>query len=99
MSRLCALILLVSQEIQTLQKAAGLGVECVLQKKAAGRKTIAANAVESEIPLVPGGGLEPPHCFQRRILNPLRLPIPPSRLVEGRHYSELSLEFHANQRF
>lgn len=33
MSRLCALILLVSQEIQTLQKAAGLGVECVLQKK------------------------------------------------------------------
>ena len=29
--------------------------------------------------LVPGGGLEPPHCYQRRILNPLRLPIPPSR--------------------
>ena len=29
--------------------------------------------------MVPGGGLEPPHCYQRRILNPLRLPIPPSR--------------------
>ena len=28
---------------------------------------------------MPGGGLEPPHCYQRRILNPLRLPIPPSR--------------------
>lgn len=56
MSRLCALILLVSQEIQTLQKAAGLGVECVLQKKAAGRKTIAANAAVSEISVGAGRG-------------------------------------------
>ncbi len=30
--------------------------------------------------LVPGGGLEPPRVLARRILNPLRLPIPPSRL-------------------
>src|SRR5574340_57123 len=36
------------------------------------------------ISLVPGGGLEPPHCYQRRILNPLRLPIPPSRQGAGR---------------
>ena len=32
--------------------------------------------------LVPGGGLEPPQCYHRRILSPLRLPIPPSRLKE-----------------
>jgi hypothetical protein len=30
--------------------------------------------------LVPRGGIEPPRCFHRRILSPLRLPIPPSRL-------------------
>ena len=31
--------------------------------------------------MVPGGGIEPPwNCF-RRILSPLRLPVPPSRLV------------------
>lgn|GEM_PF-4867669 len=30
--------------------------------------------------MVPGGGLEPPQCHHRRILSPLRLPIPPSRL-------------------
>ena len=29
--------------------------------------------------LVPGGGIEPPWCCHRRILSPLRLPIPPSR--------------------
>ncbi len=29
--------------------------------------------------LVPRGGLEPPRCYQRWILNPLRLPIPPPR--------------------
>ena len=34
--------------------------------------------------LVPGGGLEPPHCYQRRILNPLRLPIPPPGQGAGR---------------
>ena len=31
--------------------------------------------------LVPGGGLEPPRPCDLRILSPLRLPIPPSRLV------------------
>ena len=29
--------------------------------------------------MVPEGGLEPPRCYQRRILNPVRLPIPPLR--------------------
>ena len=31
--------------------------------------------------LVPRAGLEPARCHQRRILNPLRLPIPPPRRV------------------
>jgi hypothetical protein len=30
--------------------------------------------------LVPGGGIEPPRTEARRILSPLRLPVPPSRL-------------------
>ena len=30
--------------------------------------------------LVPGGGVEPPRPCGRRILSPLRLPVPPSRL-------------------
>jgi hypothetical protein len=30
--------------------------------------------------LVPGGGVEPPRPCDRRILSPLRLPVPPSRL-------------------
>ena len=30
--------------------------------------------------LVPGGGIEPPRAEARRILSPLRLPVPPSRL-------------------
>src|SRR3954469_14951214 len=34
--------------------------------------------------LVPGGGVEPPRAEARRILSPLRLPVPPSRLFEGR---------------
>ena len=34
--------------------------------------------------LVPGGGIEPPLCCQNWILSPARLPIPPSRLWEGR---------------
>ena len=32
--------------------------------------------------LVPGGGVEPPRGCPRRILSPLRLPVPPSRLDE-----------------
>ena len=31
--------------------------------------------------LVPGGGVEPPRPEGRRILSPLRLPVPPSRLT------------------
>ena len=30
--------------------------------------------------VVPGGGVEPPRPEGRRILSPLRLPVPPSRL-------------------
>lgn len=29
--------------------------------------------------MVPGAGIEPARCFQRGILSPVRLPIPPSR--------------------
>src|ERR1700677_2414130 len=31
--------------------------------------------------LVPGGGVEPPRGCPRRILSPLRLPVPPSRRI------------------
>jgi hypothetical protein len=31
---------------------------------------------------VPGGGIEPPRAEARRILSPLRLPVPPSRRIE-----------------
>ena len=34
--------------------------------------------------LVPGGGVEPPRPCDRRILSPLRLPVPPSRPGVGR---------------
>ena len=34
---------------------------------------------ESIYRLVPGGGIEPPRAEARRILSPLRLPVPPSR--------------------
>ena len=33
--------------------------------------------------MVPGGGVEPPRPCDRRILSPLRLPVPPSRLWGG----------------
>src|SRR5512147_1970579 len=36
------------------------------------------NAVETAFRLVPAGGLEPPLPFGKRILSPLRLPVPPS---------------------
>ena len=35
---------------------------------------------QSRLRLVPGGGVEPPRAEARRILSPLRLPVPPSRL-------------------
>jgi len=34
--------------------------------------------------MVPGGGIDPPRAEARRILRPLRLPVPPSRLRVGR---------------
>ena len=34
--------------------------------------------------LVPGGGIEPPRAEARRILSPLRLPVPPSRPGVGK---------------
>ena len=41
--------------------------------------------------LVPGGGVEPPRAEARRILSPLRLPVPPSRLmILCRLYSQRS---------
>ncbi len=36
--------------------------------------------LNSLVLLVPGGGVEPPRGCPRRILSPLRLPVPPSRL-------------------
>ena len=36
---------------------------------------------KSFILLVPGGGVEPPRGCPRRILSPLRLPVPPSRPI------------------
>ena len=36
--------------------------------------------------LVPGAGIEPARCFQRGILSPVRLPIPPSRQRETHYY-------------
>ncbi len=35
--------------------------------------------VKEEVEVVPGGGVEPPRPEGRRILSPLRLPVPPSR--------------------
>ena len=42
------------------------------------------------VSLVPGGGIEPPRYHYRRILSPVRLPVPPSRLCgaicAAKHY-------------
>jgi hypothetical protein len=38
--------------------------------------------------MVPGGGVEPPRAGARRILSPLRLPVPPSRL--GKTFASLN---------
>src|SRR5271157_2176443 len=43
-------------------------------------QTTAANRmIQKGLSLVPGGGIEPPRAEARRILSPLRLPVPPSR--------------------
>ena len=39
------------------------------------------------INLVPKGGLEPPRSEERRILSPLRLPIPPSGQIKTPDFS------------
>src|SRR5712671_3340093 len=40
------------------------------------------NIHSAEHSVVPGGGVEPPRAEARRILSPLRLPVPPSRLIQ-----------------
>ena len=44
--------------------------------------------------LVPGGGVEPPRPCDRRILSPLRLPVPPSRLRVGIRFQSIAQLFH-----
>jgi hypothetical protein len=54
---------------------------CFQQENQLGEKTHKTTQVyqnKQEI-LVPGGGVEPPRAEARRILSPLRLPVPPSR--------------------
>ncbi len=46
--------------------------------------------------VVPGEGLEPSQYHYRRILSPLRLPIPPSRLRYARYPRELGLLLSQN---
>src|SRR5580704_9448909 len=53
--------------------------------------------------LVPGGGVEPPRGCPRRILSPLRLPVPPSRLFERSRSTQATapsetLEFGSRRR-
>jgi hypothetical protein len=44
--------------------------------------------------VVPGGGVEPPRPEGRRILSPLRLPVPPSRLFEeSNRYDDYATDF------
>src|ERR1700722_4172577 len=55
-------------------------------------RTFAGNCIALSIGLlglVPGGGIEPPRAEARRILSPLRLPVPPSRrLKESKIYDD-----------
>src|SRR6266581_1843549 len=46
-------------------------------------------ASDAAFGLVPGGGVEPPRAEARRILSPLRLPVPPSRLWVAIQFSAL----------
>ena len=51
-----------------------------LQQAHTQRIELAGKAIiYKDLRLVPGGGLEPPWPEGRRILSPLRLPVPPSR--------------------
>ena len=47
------------------------------------RRARAKSALDKRFALVPGGGVEPPRAEARRILSPLRLPVPPSRLANS----------------
>ena len=44
---------------------------------------LGTNYWNEDLRLVPGGGVEPPRGCPRRILSPLRLPVPPSRLYQS----------------
>src|SRR5277367_983595 len=46
--------------------------------------------------LVPGGGVEPPRPCGRRILSPLRLPVPPSRHRVGIYRLRRQYRINAN---
>src|SRR6202789_15186 len=51
------------------------GCLCQVQHRGTGL----THLYKSFVILVPGGGVEPPRGCPRRILSPLRLPVPPSR--------------------
>src|ERR1700678_2603273 len=51
------------------------GCLCQVQHRGTGL----THLYKSFVILVPGGGVEPPRPCGRRILSPLRLPVPPSR--------------------
>jgi hypothetical protein len=52
-------------------------------------------ASDAAFRLVPGGGVEPPRPEGRRILSPLRLPVPPSRLFVEVTDSKAYFTFYA----
>ena len=54
------------------------------QIKMATQQRVAILPLNSLESLVPGGGVEPQRGCPRRILSPLRLPVPPSRLVANK---------------
>jgi hypothetical protein len=56
-------------------KSAASAAECIV----CGRASPSKPRILWEVGLVPGGGVEPPRPEGRRILSPLRLPVPPSR--------------------
>jgi hypothetical protein len=48
-------------------------------------------SVAQVIKVVRGGGLEPPHCFQRQDLNLVRLPISPPAHLKTKGTVELTI--------
>ena len=51
------------------------------------------------VDVVPGGGVEPPRAEARRILSPLRLPVPPSRLIEAGKRKHIQVSTFCGCRF